>query len=128
MTRVDGPSPCNIGGIILQKQEIYTLSTFIGRDEDDILTATMNKQWLRALLLLLILSAVLAFTLALSPQTTAPVSPSLQKALNPHAPTATATPPDRSMPGSTDGLIIMSFAIAVIVVVPILLQKRLWKD
>jgi hypothetical protein len=87
----------------------------------------MNKQWLRVLLLLLIVSAVLAFTLALSPLTTVPASTLLQKAANPHAPTPTATPVDRSVPGSTDGLIIMSFAIAVIVIVPILLQKSLWK-
>ncbi len=36
------------------------------------------------------------------------------------------TPADRTVPGSTNGIVIMSFVIAFIIVLPILLQKSLW--
>ncbi len=42
------------------------------------------------------------------------------------AATPTPTAANRSVPGSTDGLVIMSFVIALIIVIPILLQRSLW--
>ena len=43
---------------------------------------------------------------------------------------ATATPPpeDRSEIGSTDGIIIMGFVIVLIVIIPILLQRKSWME
>jgi hypothetical protein len=43
-------------------------------------------------------------------------------------PTVTPTAVDKSQPGSTDGLMLMSFAIVLIVVIPILLQRALYKQ
>ena len=43
----------------------------------------------------------------------------------------TATPEaqeDRSEIGSTDGITLMSFAIAAIIIIPILLQKKHWSE
>ncbi len=42
-------------------------------------------------------------------------------------PTPAPTTVDRTQPGSTDGLVLMSFAIAAIIVVPLLLQREIWK-
>lgn len=100
----------------------------------------MNNALLRFLFPVLILAAGVAFTLALSPSAVQPGHPSPAADSNPaalaaptkpptkaaHAPTPTPTPEPVSQPGSTDGIVIMSFAIAVIIVTPILLQHRLW--
>jgi hypothetical protein len=42
--------------------------------------------------------------------------------------TATPPPQDRSEIGSTDGIIAMGFVIAVIIIVPILLQRKSWME
>jgi hypothetical protein len=43
---------------------------------------------------------------------------------------ATATPPadDLSEIGSTDGIVVMGFVIVLIVIVPILLQRKSWME
>ncbi len=100
----------------------------------------MDKGLLRVLVPLLILAAVLAFVLSLSPsaaghaRAAADAKPTLSVRLrsNSHpaasTPTPTATPMggDKSQPGSTDGLVVMSFAIVFIIVLPILLQRSFW--
>ncbi len=99
----------------------------------------MDKRLLRMLFPLLILAAVLAFVLALSPSASgyahAAAQPkptlSIHARSNAHpaanTPTPTATPMggDKSQPGSTDGLVVMSSAIVFIIVLPILLQRSL---
>jgi hypothetical protein len=42
---------------------------------------------------------------------------------------ATPTPPPEaiSQPGSTDGIVLLSVAIVVIILVPLLLQRSMWK-
>jgi hypothetical protein len=87
----------------------------------------MNRALVRILLPILIVATVLAFTLALSPLTTG--SAAERQQLPPHAQAPTPTPDGQaaSQPGSTDGLVIMGFAIALIVVLPILVQRSLWK-
>ena len=100
----------------------------------------MDKALLRVLLPLLILATILAFALALSPSSSgyahnavgATPNPDIRPTGNHHAagvtPTPTPTGEARSQPGSTDGLVIMSFALVVIIVLPILLQRALWKS
>jgi predicted membrane protein len=43
-------------------------------------------------------------------------------------PTKTPQPKDLSQVGSTDGLILMGFIIALIIIVPILLQRKSWME
>ena len=93
----------------------------------------MHKTALRALSVVVILSTVLAFLLAFSPADgasahhSAPATPRATAT----ARMATSTPipvVDKSQPGSTDGVILMSFVIVLIVVIPILLQRALYKQ
>jgi hypothetical protein len=100
----------------------------------------MDKALLRVLFPLLMLATILAFALALSPSASgsahnspgATPHPDIRPVGGHHAAGATATPTPtgegRSQPGSTDGLVIMSFALVVIIVIPILLQRALWKS
>jgi predicted membrane protein len=43
-------------------------------------------------------------------------------------PTSTPQPNDLSEIGSTDGIVIMGFLIALIVIVPILLRRKAWME
>jgi len=43
-------------------------------------------------------------------------------------PTATPKPKDLSEIGSTDGIVIMGFLIALIIVIPILLRRKSWME
>jgi len=43
-------------------------------------------------------------------------------------PTSTPQPKDLSEIGSTDGIVIMGFLIALIVIVPILLRRKAWME
>ena len=43
-------------------------------------------------------------------------------------PTATPKPQGLSQIGSTDGIIVMGFIIALIIVVPILVRKKSWRE
>jgi hypothetical protein len=43
-------------------------------------------------------------------------------------PTPTPPPKDLSVVGSTDGIIAMGFVIALIIIIPILLQRRSWTE
>ncbi len=86
--------------------------------------------------------AVLGFALALSPSTTgaadSPVSDHVKagtrvaatraptKTPQPATATPTSTPEPVSIPGSTDGIVGMGFVIVLIILLPILLQWRLW--
>jgi hypothetical protein len=126
-----------VGGIILQKKEKSTVMVGICTIPHDILTASMDKAALRVLSSLLILATILAFLLVLRPSAFASAHQAPKatpSALHPistarpavTSPTPTPTPVDQSEPGSTDGLVLMSFAIAVIIVIPILLQRGLW--
>ncbi len=101
----------------------------------------MDKGLLRMLFPLLLVAAVLAFALSMTPSASghAHASAEPKPTLSIHArsnahpaantPTPTATPMggDKSQPGSTDGLVVMSFAIVFIIVLPILLQRSLWR-
>jgi hypothetical protein len=99
----------------------------------------MDKALARILFSILILAAVLAFTLALSPfaaqashthpsDSLARPAASRQPARATLTPTLppTPTPEPVSQPGSTDGIVVMSFAIVVIIILPILMQRSLW--
>ncbi len=101
----------------------------------------MDKGLLRVMFPLLILATVLAFVLSLSPSASAYAhaaaepKPTLSilarssahPAANTPTPTATPMGGDKSQPGSTDGLVVMSFAIVFIIILPILLQRSLWR-
>jgi len=95
----------------------------------------MNRTQLRILLPILLLTTVLAFVLALSPLATghaasgadAAVLSAPGAATGHQEATPTPTPADLSQPGSTDGIQMMSFAIVLIILVPLLLQRRIWK-
>jgi hypothetical protein len=101
----------------------------------------MDKAILRVLFPLLILATILAFTLALSPSSSgyahpsarstpsagAHVQPPRHNSVGAAAPTPTPTGARPSQPGSTDGIVIMGFAIVVIIILPILIQRSLWK-
>ncbi len=117
------------GGIILQKLENYTKTVRICTIPHDILTSGMNKALPQILFPLFILATILAFTLALSPSASgsaANFSAVHHAALRVSAPTPTPTAQNISHPGSTNGLVIMSFAIVLIIILPILFQKNLW--
>jgi hypothetical protein len=86
----------------------------------------MNKALLRILLPVLLLAALLAFALALSPSTTTSAGPALNVPAHPGAATPTPTPQDLSQPGSTGGLVIMSLAIVAIILLPVLVQRSFW--
>ncbi len=43
-------------------------------------------------------------------------------------PTKTPRPEDLSVIGSTDGIIVMGFVIALIIIIPILLRRRSWAE
>jgi hypothetical protein len=100
----------------------------------------MNKALAQILFLVLMLASSLAFTLAFAPADAVSAHPSnghrdhvavvLASTRQPPTPrptvTATPTPEPVSQPGSTDGLVIMSVAIVVIIALPILLQRGLW--
>jgi hypothetical protein len=43
-------------------------------------------------------------------------------------PTKTPQPKDLSVIGSTDGIVIMGFVIALIIIVPILLRRKSWME
>ncbi len=99
----------------------------------------MNRTLLRILFPLFVLATILAFVLALSPSNfgSAYSSPhgasgSAAEASGHHASLSasdlTPTPGGQNLsrPGSTTGLVIMSSAIALIILLPILFQKNLW--
>ncbi len=102
----------------------------------------MDKALLRVLLPLLILTTILAFVLALSPSesihartaarsTPTPLSHTQAARHNPgsvNAATPTPAGEEKSQPGTTDGIVIMGFAIVVIILLPILIQRSLWKS
>ncbi len=102
----------------------------------------MDKALLRVLLPLLILTTILAFVLALSPsesghaRTAANSTPSavthMQAARHNPGSVNAATPTPagelKSQPGTTDGIVIMGFAIVVIILLPILIQRSMWKS
>lgn len=125
-SRTGGLSPRAPAGIILQKQEKYIRKVRIQNGARDILTAIMNKALLRILLPVLVLATFLAFAFALSQSTTGSAQGPLHVPAGGHAPTPTPTPEDRSQPGSTEGLVILSLAIIAIIMLPILLQRSLW--
>lgn len=97
----------------------------------------MDKTTLRVLSLIVVLATIVAFLLAASasisvsayegPKATASAARPSSTARGPSN-TATPTPAavDRSQPGSTDGLALMSFIIALIIIIPLLLQRALW--
>ncbi len=95
----------------------------------------MNRTQLRILLPIVLLTAVLAFVLALSPLLTshaapgaqAPAHAALSSAGGHQGATPTPAQEDLSQPGSTDGIMMMSFAIVLIVLLPLLLHRNLWK-
>lgn len=84
---------------------------------------------------LLLVAGILVSLLALSSTASAselhPAAATLRATATGRAagatPTATAVIVDKSQPGSTDGLMLMSFAIVLIVVIPILVQRALYK-
>jgi hypothetical protein len=133
------PSPVNIGGIILQKAEKKHLNGGICAIPHDILPAEMEKVLLRVLVPLLILASILAFALALSPSASGQARSSEGAAPNAtirsgpshrasgSTPTPTPAEQDKSRPGSTDGLVVMSFAIVLIIIIPVLIQRALWR-
>lgn len=93
----------------------------------------MDKTRVRSLSLFVILAIILTFFIAFTPSasssahqprvaTPSPVPGTPSARVATPAPTAV----DRTVPGSTDGIVIMSTAIALIIVLPILLQKGLW--
>lgn len=43
-------------------------------------------------------------------------------------PTKTPQPKDISVIGSTDGIVMMGFVIALIIIIPILLQRKSWME
>lgn len=108
-----------------KKAKVNPISTDWARVRD-ILTASMNKALLRILLPVLLLAALLAFALALSPVTTSSAGPALNPPPHAQAPTPTPTPSDQSQPGTTGGLVIMSLAIVAIVLLPVLIQRGFW--
>jgi hypothetical protein len=101
----------------------------------------MNKALLRILCPVLMLASGLAFTLALSPATAHETRTKVSAAHHPNlrvesglraaafyqALTPTPTPEPVSQPGSTDGIMILSIAIVLIIIIPILLQRSMWK-
>ncbi|HEX8991535.1 MAG TPA: hypothetical protein VF784_07630 [Anaerolineales bacterium] len=100
----------------------------------------MNRALPRILFPLVMLAMILAFILALVPSGTGsahtkPTSTPRSSALVPgasrlslsaEAGTPTPTAQAASQPGSTTGIVIMSFTIALIILLPILLQRSLW--
>lgn len=102
----------------------------------------MNRAFLRILCFMLIITAILGFTLALSPYTggsaqspagadghaatRAAGTKAPTKTPLPPRPTPTSTPEPPSIPGSTDGIVAMSFVIVLIILLPIVLRWRLW--
>jgi hypothetical protein len=101
----------------------------------------MNKALFQILCLVLMMASGLAFTLAFWPPTTgaaqaevgAVASPAARVELGRPASgghqqlTPTPTPESVSHPGSTDGIMVMGIAIVVIILVPILFQRSVWK-
>ncbi len=101
----------------------------------------MNKALLRILCPVLMLASGLAFAFAFSPATAGQahvynaatrnselrIGSNLRAAAFYQAATPTPTPGDLSEPGSTDGIVLLSFVIAAIILVPLLLQKNMWK-
>ncbi len=83
---------------------------------------------LAVLLALLLSFASSTSSLARQPHTATPspvhATPGARVTASVVAPTP--TPVDRTVPGSTDGIVVMSFVIVFIIVLPILLQKSLW--
>ncbi len=43
-------------------------------------------------------------------------------------PTKTPQPEDLSVIGSTDGIVVMGFVIALIIIIPILLRRKFWME
>ena len=100
----------------------------------------MNRAMLRILFSVVMLATALAFMLALLPSSDGSAQPAVAHRGTPRpliaaaarpatatpAPTPTPTPEPVSTPGSTDGIVILSFAIVAIIVIPILLQRALW--
>ena len=107
----------------------------------DILAANMNKALLRILGPVLMLASGLAFALAFSPARAGDahihnaafhnsdlrIKSGLQAAGLYQIATPSPTPEPVSQPGSTDGIVILSMAIVVIILVPLLLQRSMWK-
>jgi hypothetical protein len=75
-------------------------------------------------------SVLLAFFSAALARSISSYSPSLNAdksaALALQSATPTPQPEDNSEIGSTDGIVAMGFAVALIVIVPILLQRKQW--
>ncbi len=87
----------------------------------------MNKALLRVLCLVLMVTSGLAFTLAFSSSTAGDVHAGPPQARPSQELTPTPEGEPVSHPGSTDGIFIMSVAIVVIILLPILLQRNTWK-
>ncbi len=101
----------------------------------------MNKALLRILCPVLMVASGLAFAFAFSPETSGHfhvynagtrnselrIRSGLQPAAFYQAVTPTPTPKDLSVPGSTDGIVLLSVVIVTIILVPLLLQKNMWK-
>ena len=78
-----------------------------------------------------ILGAGLIFALAAAALTHSPAVQSSQAAIDTGAAfflqtTATPQPEDKSVIGSTDGIVVMGVIIVLIVAVPILVHRKLW--
>lgn len=75
-----------------------------------------------ALLLALTSAALIAY----------PAAPAMQGSLAAAGfflqPTKTPQPKDLSEIGSTDGIVIMGFVIALIIIIPILLRRKVWME
>ncbi len=101
----------------------------------------MNKALLRILCPVLMVASGLGFAFAFSPVTAGHVhvynagarnselriGSNLRAAAFYEAATPTPTPKDLSVPGSTDGIVLLSVVIVAIILVPLLLQKNMWK-
>ncbi len=102
----------------------------------------MSSKFVRILGIVLLFVAVVGFALALSPSITgsanSPVVDHVKagtrvagtkaptRTPQPATATPTSTPEPVSIPGSTDGIEAMGFVIVLIILLPILLQWRLW--
>ena len=99
----------------------------IASKRGDILRSGMHKRAARVLLPIVFICLVATLALAPSASTTGLFRTSRAEDVAPHQ-GATPTPEveGRSVPGSTDALLWMAVAIAVIVLLPVVTRKSLW--
>jgi hypothetical protein len=90
-------------------------------------TAT-RRAWLVRPLITLGLGILLALLSAAITYSTPPALEGTFGAVFLLQPTSTPPPKDLSEIGSTDGIVIMGFVIALIVVVPILWRRKAWME